>query len=278
VPSFSLLHRSDTVTAINPYLGIPMTAEQYAAQWQENSKFFSQGGHYDWMAAYLEQPSTVIEIGCGSGGSTLALAKRAQRVIAIEVNATLANAAAAYLNNNGVSTQVVEIETLGASLPASNHRVTILVSDVFSDRITEVLPTEEADAIACWLIGANPGLIATHIGKNIESFTGPEMPEYRERVHRRSYELGLSLLRPGGIIHITDRIALNYWSDKDVARLTLVKDHVGLSEGKYQISKASTFLKRIEKSFATSRIQYIVQPDVNDSAVAVLSSITGKKA
>lgn len=255
-----------------------MTAEQYAAQWQENSKFFSQGGHYDWMAAYLEQPSTVIEIGCGSGGSTLALSKRAQKVIAIEVNATLANAAAAYLNNNGVSTQVVEIETLGASLPVSKHRVIILVSDIFNDRITEVLPTEEADAIACWLIGANPGLIATHIGKNLESFTGPEMPEYRERVHRRSYELGLTLLKPGGIIHIADRMALNNWSDEDAARLSLVEHHVGLSDGKYQLSKASTFLKRVEKSFATSKIQYIIPPELNNSAVTVLSSITGKKA
>lgn len=262
---------------MNPHFGIPMTAEQYAAQWQENSNFFSTNSHYDWMATYLEQSSTVIEIGCGSGGSTLALAKRAQKVVSVEVNATLANAAAAYLNGNAVPTEVVEIGALVAALPTSNYRVTILVSDVFNNQIDGALSTVGADAISCWLIGANPGLIATHLGKSLESFTGPEMPEYREKIHRRTYGLGLSLLKPGGIVHITDRMALNSWNDKDLARLTLVEDHIGLSSGKYQVSKERTFLKRIEKSFATSKIQYITPPEVNDSAITVLSSITARK-
>jgi SAM-dependent methyltransferase len=229
------------------------------------------------MATYLIQPSTVIEIGCGSGGSTLALAKRAQKVIAIEVNSTLADAAATYLNSNGVSTHVVEIETLETSLPVSDHHVIILVSDIFNDRITEVLLTEDADAIACWLIGANPGLIATHIGINLESFAGSEFSEYREKVHRRSYELGLSLLRPGGRIHIVDRMALNNWSENDDARRKLVQSHVGFSDGKYQFSMESTFLNRIEQSFATSRIQYVTSSEVKETAVTVLSSIMGIK-
>lgn len=262
---------------MNPHFGIPMTAEQYATHWQENSKFFSSNGCYEWMASYLGQSSAVIEIGCGSGGSTLALAKRAQKVVVVEVNATLASAAAVYLNSNAIPTEVVEIGTQGGPLPTSNYRVSIVVSDVFDNNIGAVLSSVGADAISCWLIGANPGLIAAHLGKSLESFTGPEMPEYREKIHRRTYDLGLSLLKPGGIVHVADRMALNNWNDKDWARRTLMEDHIGLSNGKYQISKESTFLKRIEKSFATSTIQYIVPPEVSDSAITVLSSITAIK-
>jgi SAM-dependent methyltransferase len=262
---------------MNPHFGTPMTAEQYAAQWQENSTFFSTNGHYDWMRSFLGQPSTVIEIGCGSGGGTLALAQKAQRVVAVEVNTTLANAAAAYLNSNAVPTEVVNIEVQGNPLPPSNCRVTIVVSDVFDNLLSGVLSSVGADAMVCWLIGANPGLISTHLGKGLESFTGPEMPEYRERIHRRTYDLGVSLLKPGGMIHIADRMALNSWKDKDQARLTLVEHHISLSNGKYQISKEGSFLKRLEKSFATSKIQYIAPPEVNGSAISVLSSVTARK-
>lgn len=254
-----------------------MTAEQYATQWQENSMFFSTNGHYDWMANFLGQPSTIIEIGCGSGGSTLALAKKAQRIVAVEVNATLANAAAAYLNSNAVPTEVVNIGVQGSPLPTSNYRVTIVVGDVFENKIGGVLSSVGADAMACWLIGANPGLISAHLGKSMESFTGHEMPEYRERIHRRTYDLGVSLLKTGGMVHITDRMALNSWNDKDLARLTLVEDHIDLSNGKYQVSKEGSFLKKIDKSFVTSKIQYIAPPEVSGSAITVLSSITARK-
>lgn len=262
---------------MNPYFGIPMTAEQYAAQWQDNSDFFSANGHYEWMAAYLGQPSTVIEVGCGSGGSTLALTKIAKRVIAIEVNSTLANAAAKYLNANAVPTEVVDIAILGSSIPTSSCRVTIIIGDVFDNQLSGILSSVDVDAISCWLIGANPGLIATHLGKSLESFTGPEMPQYRERIHKRTYDLGMSLLKAGGIVHIADRMALNSWNDKDLARYKMAKHHIDLSSEKYQISRESTFFKKIGKSFATSEIQYITAPEVNDSAIRVISSITAKK-
>ena len=266
------------MTVVNPHLGIPMTAEQYATHWQENAQFFSDGGHYQWMADYLGNPSSVIEIGCGSGSGTLALAKKSKKVISIEVNITLANTAAAYLNGCGVSTQVAGIDSVKDMFSKSNcHQVTIVVVDVFDNRITEALPAEEFDAIVCWLIGANPGLIAGHVGKSLESFTGQEMPEYREKVHKRCYELGRSLLKVGGIVHITDRIALTNWNEKDNARLALMEHHHDLSEGKYEISKGSTFLKRLEKSFATSKIQYITAPEAHNCAVTVLSSITAQK-
>jgi protein-L-isoaspartate O-methyltransferase len=261
---------------MNQNFGIPMTADEYAAQWQENSKFFSENNYYDWMASCLGQSATVVEIGCGSGRSTLALAKVTNRVIAVEVNQTLANAAAKYLNDNSILAEVIRIEDMPTSFPLSNnHKVTIIVSDVFDSRLDDLLSTVKVDAISCWLIGANPALIATHLEKNVESFTGPEMSKYRELIHKRIYDLGISLLEKGGVVHITDRMAI--WSNKDSSRLELARHHRNLSNEHYQISKENTFLKRIEKSFATSKIQYLTLSEVNTAAVMVLSSIRAIK-
>ena len=89
---------------MNSRFGIPMTAEQYASEWEENSKFFSANRYYEWMASVVDQSSTVIEVGCGSGGGTLALAKNAMKVIAVEINPTLAAAAAKFLSENAFPT------------------------------------------------------------------------------------------------------------------------------------------------------------------------------
>jgi hypothetical protein len=82
-------------------------------------------------------------------------------------------------------------------------------------------------------------------------------------------------LEKGGVVHITDRMAI--WSNKDSSRLELARQHLNLSNEHYQISKENTFLKRIEKSFATSKIQYLTLSEVNTAAVMVLSSIRAIK-
>lgn len=262
---------------MNPYFGVPMTAEQYASEWKENSKLFSENGHYDWMASCLGQPATILEIGCGAGGSTFSLAKVAERVIAVETNSTLANEAAKYLNDMGVLAEVVDVEVVQGPIRIGTCKVTIVVCDVFDGRLCNALSLIEVDAICCWLIGANPGLIASHLGRSLESFSGAEMPEYRERVHSRVYTIGRLLLKAGGIVHITDRMMLRSWSEKDLARSELTRRHIELSNGGYQIAKESAFLRRFDKSFAASRILYITAPGVGNSSVSAISSIRAKK-
>lgn len=264
------------INTINSILGTPMTAEQYAIEWKGNSKFFSENGYYSWMTSQLGAASTIVEIGCGSGGGSIVLSKQADRVISIEANEDLANTAQSYLTENGVPANITTLdEILNTGLP-DDKIVTIIIANVFDERVKSLLESIGVDAVICWLIGAAPGLISDHFGKSLELFTGPEMPEYRIRIHERCYQLGVSILKQNGVVHIVDRLGLNSWTQKDFARAELIRHHDEISEGKYIFDKNSTFLKRVEKSFATSNIQYLVPPGADPSAVVVLSSIKGE--
>lgn len=265
------------MTIANPHFGIPMTADQYAEEWKQNSKFFAENGYYEWMATQILPAKTVVEIGCGSGLSTIALAKLGRKVISIEANQNLANTAKFNLTNSGVTCTLVLIDCMDQIHWNDAVQVKILVADIFDEKIESLLPKNTIDAMACWLIGAQPALIAAHIDKKLEHFTGPEMPEYRDMIHRRVYNLGTQVLQTGGICHIVDRMALNSWNQKDQMRVAIAEKHEDLSEGKYSVTKDCTFLKRITSSFETSKIQYIMPPAANASAGIVLSSVAATR-
>lgn len=56
----------------------------YANQWNLSAQYFYGKGYYSWMVDKLISYKTVVEIGCGTGYSTLALVEKGHRVIAIE--------------------------------------------------------------------------------------------------------------------------------------------------------------------------------------------------
>ena len=63
-------------------------AKEYAEQWDVSARFFYEQGYYSWMAQQIEQMHTVVEVGCGTGYSTLALVENGHNVIAIEKTTT----------------------------------------------------------------------------------------------------------------------------------------------------------------------------------------------
>lgn len=259
-------------------LGIPMTAEQYADEWDENSKFFESHGYYKWMASFLGEISTVLEIGCGSGRSTAMIAESTQKVICIEINPKLAAKTESYLTSKGISSKLLNMDDLHGTLPINVPKVIIVVADIFDERLVNILSGSGIDAITNWLTGANPGLIGAKLSIALENFTGPEMIQYREQIHRRTYELGTVLLKGGGIVQITDRMNLISWNEKDWGRTELVKQHTNLSNGKFKITKENTLLARIEKPMQTSNIQYIVPEEVKSKGgILVLSSVKSVK-
>lgn len=254
-----------------------MTADQYAEEWKQNSKFFAENGYYEWMSTHLLQAKTVVEIGCGPGLSTIALSKSGRKVISIEANQSLAHIAELNLTNSGVTCTLFLIDCVDQIGSNKAVQVEILVADIFDERIGSLLPKYKIDAMACWLIGAQPALIAAHVGKKLEDFTGPEMPEYRDMIHRRIYRLGNQILSAGGVCHIVDRMALNSWNQKDQMRVAIAEKHEDLSEGKYNATKDCIFLKRITASFEASKIQHIMPTGAKASAGIVLSSVAATR-
>ena len=67
-----------------------LTEETYAKNWLTQSEYFYNSKYYSWMVDMLQKngaaSGTLIEIGCGSGYSTLALLEAGYKVICIESN------------------------------------------------------------------------------------------------------------------------------------------------------------------------------------------------
>lgn len=248
-------------------LGTPMTQEQYAQEWKVDAEHISGDGHYSWMTEQLRSQNLVVEIGCGAGASTLAIAKKS-RVICIESNLTLVELCKKNLLANNVSVQVVKI----TELAEANSQVVIVNCDIFDPSIESHLKTMRPDAIVCWLIGAAPETIAKNIYKKLEDFTGAEMAFYRAKVHKRAYELGSNILEPKGVIHIVERIHIKSWNEKDSARTAVVEIHNELASSNYLIDKNNTYLRRTPNGVRRSSIS-LMSVDRFDGGIEALSSI-----
>lgn len=56
----------------------------YADEWNVSSQYFYKNEYYNWMADNITGHKKVLEIGCGTGYSTLALLEKGFDVTAIE--------------------------------------------------------------------------------------------------------------------------------------------------------------------------------------------------
>ena len=60
--------------------------EDYIKHWKKNAEQHFRDGDYDWVASLAEKSGTqrILEIGCGVGYSTLALANRGIQALSID--------------------------------------------------------------------------------------------------------------------------------------------------------------------------------------------------
>lgn len=176
------------------------TVAEFLGYWETEGAAYVRHGDYDWMAA-LVPGKRVLEIGCGLGFGTQALANRGLAVLAID--------------------------TLDECLAASQQKtegqaVSFLLADVCSlnevqrQTISDFAP----DGVVCWLMGAPADTTGAtqHDG-------GQAVAAYRESVHRKVAELAASLPAVK-TLHLVDRTAIP-WQAKDIGRDTLVRYHSG---------------------------------------------------
>lgn len=77
--------------------------EKYVKDWNESSKHHSDNGDYEWICGMLEADlfPAILEIGCGSGQSTLAWLRQGHQVIAIDCIKECVDNALECLENEG---------------------------------------------------------------------------------------------------------------------------------------------------------------------------------
>jgi len=247
------------MSEVHPEFGRLMTAEQYAKEWEENSSHFEKHGYYALPLERLGKPKAVMEIGCGSGRSTLALAKKGHRVVAVEINEPAARSAHEFLSGHGISTDITGSFPNGSDESPDAPQVTIVVGDVFAEGALPAGGDWHPEAVLCWFIGAQLDVIAAFFGKSTMDLTSDDVRKYRLSLQAKCYEIGRRILRKGGIVQVADRMRLASWQDKDFAREEQAQTQAGLAGPDYSISRSSTFLARVSGGFEGSAIQYLTQ-------------------
>ena len=131
-------------------------AEKYAVQWDVSAQYFYEKDYYSWMAEKLNGYKKVLEIGCGTGYSTLALAEKGFEILAVDKNRDCIIKAKELLSSRGINdNQVVFIE---GDVADDSFRNTLIESYSF-------------DIVICWNIG-------THWDEGMSQYYIPHMCEY----------------------------------------------------------------------------------------------------
>ena len=176
------------------------TVAEFIGYWENEGQVYVRHGDYEWMAS-LVPGQRVLEIGCGVGFATEALAKRGLVVLSID-------SLTECLERTRQRVEGGDVAFLQADLTA------------LTDQQRATIEAFAPDAVVCWLMGApaeTTGAAAADGGRAVIA--------YREKLHRLVAELAASL--PGvRALHFIDRTAIP-WQAKDIGRDTLVNYHSG---------------------------------------------------
>lgn len=206
------------------------TVAEFIGYWEREGLHYVRRGDYEWMAS-LVPGQRVLEIGCGVGFATQALAARGLTVLAVDSLA----------------------ECLAATRPrVAGMDVTLLEADLtdLSDEQRAQIAAFAPDTVVCWLMGApasTTGATATDAGQAVAA--------YREKIHRTVAELAAGL--PGvQALHFVDRTAIA-WQAKDIGRDTLVQYHQGktLRDLPFTADRRNALYRKIDDSADLARIR-----------------------
>jgi len=112
--------------------------KQYAEQWNTSAQFFYEKKYYQWMCEKLTEFKTVMEIGCGTGYSTLALLNCGHKVVAIDKNIECIMAAKKLIADSGYA----------------EENVIFLEGDIVDAQFREqTLSKYTCDIVICWNVG-----------------------------------------------------------------------------------------------------------------------------
>lgn len=226
---------------------------EFIDYWEAEGAAYAKRGDYDWMAS-LVPGRRVLEIGCGVGFGTVALAKRGLAVLAIDNLPCCLDATRTKLLGGGLEATLIEAEA--TSLTPEAHSA-----------IEQFAP----DSVVCWLMGAPADVTGASPADG-----GKAVAAYREKVHRAVAELaaGLSAVR---YLHIVDRTAIP-WQAKDIGRDTLVGYHVGktLAGLSFAADRRQALYRKLEESSARFAGLRHSHPALK-SVVPVLASLVAER-
>ena len=198
---------------------------RYAEEWNDSASFFYQTKVYDWMIEQIGDKKCVLEVGCGTGYSTLALLQAGYNVVAVDNNSKCLKKASELI--------------LGSALL---DRVIFELGDITDKKFQlHLLEKYEFEVVLCWNVGTyftkkkikqylplwyDYGLTKTQIEKNYES-------SYVELILFTVCKFAFSKKCP---VHIVERIA----EDGTHEYYDLLAKEIGYENVIYEITDAES--------------------------------------
>lgn len=244
----------------NPVFGRSMTEEQYSTEWGKSSNAYQRGSYYRWLCERLGRLGKVLEIGCGSGISTLEMLQSAASVTSIEVNPHCISNAKKLLADN-----------------VPEGRYSLHEMNVFSDDIFSLLVSNSFDTVVLWLPGAANNVVAEVIGSSPETMTGADLGNYRQKIIKRCGEVAHEFLKDGGQFQISLRSAIE-WNAKDHYRAQFGAEMLDLIGKPFTCSRDDVLFRKLERELTASNIGHVASgANIPSNACSVLSSIILRK-
>ena len=110
--------------------------EKYSIEWDKSGKYIYEKGYYQWMCERVKQYSRLLELGCGTGYSTLSLLNSGHSVIAVDKNHFCLSKARDLIKSH-----------------LSHLSVDFIEGDIVEKEVQECLVEKQFDAVICWNIG-----------------------------------------------------------------------------------------------------------------------------
>lgn len=224
---------------------------EFIGYWETEGQHYVRRGDYAWMAGQVPGRK-VLEIGCGVGFATQALAARGLAVLAIDSLPACLAATQARVEGREVTLLQAELMALTAEQRG---------------QIEAFAP----EVVVCWLMGAPAevtGATATDGGKAVVA--------YREKIHRAVVELAASLPTVQAL-HLVDRTVIP-WQAKDLGRDTLVGYHAGktLLNLPFAAERRNALYRKIDDNSLEIERMRKSHPSLQ-SAVPVLASLLAER-
>ncbi|WP_219097858.1 bifunctional 2-polyprenyl-6-hydroxyphenol methylase/3-demethylubiquinol 3-O-methyltransferase UbiG [Pseudomonas sp. UMAB-40] len=250
-----------------------MTPAQYAANWAVEASSFAKHGDYAWMASFLPKRQPVLEIGCGSGASTLALIQAGHPVVSVEQNEHMAEAAYDLLLSQGISVKRHTLDDLTPEGLATEHQAHIVLGDVFDVGISSRLPADYFNAMTCWLIGSTPAFVNATLAEHAGEPENWDPADYRWLIHQRCVALSKEILKAKSSLHFVDRAGISSWASKDQYRQGWAEGYnEKLKLGGLLVTKDIMF-RKFSVALGTSQIQYGKSIQNAEQGVGVFSAV-----
>lgn len=139
--------------------------EKYAQEWNASADYFHRQDSYKKLAKHISGLASVLEIGCGTGQSTLALLDAKHSVVAIDRNPSCIERARDLIERVGFVVKENPVRLLPGEVCFMEYDVT---DSLFEN---EILPELDADVVLCWNCG-------TYWDKEMSEVSIPKMFEY----------------------------------------------------------------------------------------------------